>query len=47
VLKSLPRANAGAISQHMEMPMEVARQTEDPLTAAADRTRQQSEHPPL
>ena len=41
---SLPsRSDAGAMIQNMKTPMEDARQTEDVLKGAADRTRQQTE----
>lgn len=41
---SLPsRSDADAMIQNMKTPMEDARQTEDVLKGAADRTRQQSE----
>jgi hypothetical protein len=41
---SLPsRLDAGAMIQNMKTPMEDARQTEDVLKGAADRTRQQTE----
>ena len=41
---SLPsRSDAGAMIQNMKTPMKDARQTEDVLKGAADRTRQQTE----
>ena len=38
----IPRLDADAMIQHLKAPMEDARQTEALLTAAADRTQQQS-----
>lgn len=40
---SSSRADADAMIQHLKTPMEKARQTEDLLKGAADRTGQQSE----
>ena len=40
------RSDADAMIQNMKTPMEDARQTEDLLKGAADRTRQQSEQTP-
>ena len=39
------RSDTDAMIQNMKMPMEDARQTEDVLKGAADRTRQQTEQP--